>query len=858
MRAKNFEPAAQRPWWLALLLAVFMALLSACSDSPAPAPTISVQPNDASAVAGTAATLSVTAAGPDITYQWQVSTDGGTTWSNVAGATQASYTTAPTTLADSGKRYRVVVTAAGISVNSSAVQLTVTPAVVAPAVTVQPAAQTATAPDAATFSVTASGTSPTYQWQRSTDGGTTFANIAGATAASYSTGATDVAMNGHQFRVVVSNGAGSVTSSAVALTVNPAPVAAAFTTQPANQSVTAGSAAAFTVVATGTPAPTLQWQRSTDGGATFANIAGATDPTYNTGTTTLSQNGERYRAVATNGTGSATSNAATLTVDPVPQAPVFTTQPTAQTVTAPAAATFTAAASGVPTPTLQWQLSTDGGTTFANINGATSGTYTTPATTQADSGKRYRVIATNSAGSRTSTAVALGVLAPAAANQYEGFAYPMGERLNGQNGGTGWSGPWNVTDGNGVTLPNGASSGDSGFIVTGLRYTDTAGNELVTSGGAWQTDPSVFYGQARRASAAGSTGGAAGTTRWISFLVKQAATTSGNNYAAVAPGTGYGTGAPAIMAGIGGSGPINAFTNCFYCSGGGSQAAQAINGFGAGSVALVVLEVMFNANPAADDTVRIWVNPSLQSRGGPLAQGSGANFAEVLSGMTLIWGDNRSFTFDELRVGDSFAAVTPYLPPSGAGTTVLALDFESALPSSVDPGTATLTGVQGYAGLGPTGNAFGGNMLRSQAGNVVTITLTDLPAHQWLSLDFLFAAIDSLDGTGTFPAGDFFRVTVDGVDVFRESFANATTDQVQSYVPPSGVELARRVDLGFSGPGSFYTDSAYWMGGEPLFRRIPHTASSVTITFRIESTGSLQDINDESWGIDNLRILVGP
>jgi hypothetical protein len=96
------------------------------------------------------------------------------------------------------------------------------------------------------------------------------------------------------------------------------------------------------------------------------------------------------------------------------------------------------------------------------------------------------------------------------------------------------------------------------------------------------------------------------------------------------------------------------------------------------------------------------------------------------------------------------------------------------------------------------------------------------------------------------------------VDVFRESFANATTDQVQSYVPPSGVELARRVDLGFSGPGSFYTDSAYWMGGEPLFRRIPHTASSVTITFRIESTGSLQDINDESWGIDNLRILVGP
>jgi hypothetical protein len=466
MHARNFEHAARRPWWLVMLLAVFMALLSACSDSPAPAPTISVQPSDTSAVAGNAATLSVTASGPDIAYQWQVSIDGGTTWTNVAGATQAGYTTPPTALADSGKRYRVIVSAAGISVNSSAVQLTVTPAVVVPALTVQPAAQTATAPGPATFSVTASGTSPSYQWQRSTDGGATFTDIAGATAAGYSTGATSTTMDGERYRVVVSNSAGSVTSNAVVLTVKPTPVAAAFTTQPTNQSVTTGSAAAFTVVATGTPAPTLQWQRSTDGGSTFSNIAGATDPTFNTGLTTLSQNAERYRAVATNGAGSATSNAATLTVNAAPQAPTITTQATSQTVTAPATATFTATAAGVPTPTWQWQVSSDNALSFANINGATGASYTTPATTLADSGKYFRAVATNASGSASTNAVTLTVN-PSVATGWQGPPTP----LHADGSGLGLSIPALAWNGAGQAITAWSQSG----VVGGARYVSASG-----------------------------------------------------------------------------------------------------------------------------------------------------------------------------------------------------------------------------------------------------------------------------------------------------------------------------------------------------------------------------------------------
>lgn len=163
--------------------------------------------------------------------------------------------------------------------------------------------------------------------------------------------------------------------------------------------------------------------------------------------------------------------------------------------------------------------------------------------------------------------------------------------------------------------------------------------------------------------------------------------------------------------------------------------------------------------------------------------------------------------------------------------------------------------MQGYAGLGPVGNQFSGNFLRSATGNTVTLTLNGLPTHDTISLSFLFAAIDSLDGTGTFPAGDFFKIVFDGATLFSESFANAASYQIQSYSPPAGVELARRVDLGFSGPGGFYTDSAYNFGADPRFANFAHTSSSAIIEFFIYGPGN-QSLDDESWAMDNLRVSV--
>src|SRR5262249_27607211 len=132
-------------------------------------------------------------------------------------------------------------------------------------------------------------------------------------------------------------------------------------------------------------------------------------------------NNNQYRVVATNSVGSATSNAAVLTVN---TAPAITTQPVNQTVNAGQNASFTAAASGTPTPTYQCQLSTNGGTSSPNLangapySGVTTATLTITAATAGLSGNQYRAVATNSAASATSNAAVLTVnTAPAITTQ---------------------------------------------------------------------------------------------------------------------------------------------------------------------------------------------------------------------------------------------------------------------------------------------------------------------------------------------------------------------------------------------------------------------------------------------------------
>ena len=345
------------------------------------APAIRSQPANQSVVAGGSATftVAVTGTGP-FTYQWKKN---GT---NISGATNSSYTTPGASLGDSGAGYSVVVSNAADTVTSNSATLTVSQATVAPAINTQPVNQTVTAGQTATFWVTATGTGPfNYQWKK---GGT---DISGATSSAYTTPATSSADSGAQYSVVVSNSAGTVTSSSATLTVTVPP---AISTQPASQTVTAGQTATFAVAATGTAPLTYQWRKN------GSNISGATSSTYTTPATVSGDNNAVFTVVVSNSAGTVASSSATLTVN---APPAISTQPAARTVTAGQTATFSVTATGIAPLSYQWRKN---GT---NISGATSSSYTTPATTSADNNAVFTVVVSNSAGTVTSSNATLTV-----------------------------------------------------------------------------------------------------------------------------------------------------------------------------------------------------------------------------------------------------------------------------------------------------------------------------------------------------------------------------------------------------------------------------------------------------------------
>jgi hypothetical protein len=153
-----------------------------------------------------------------------------------------------------------------------------------------------------TFNVVATGSAPLqYQWQKN---GTA---IAGAIGSSYTTAAAVSGDNGSSFTVVVTSATGSMTSNAATLTVTAA-TAVQITRQPANQTVSVGESAIFSVAAAGSAPLQYQWQKN------GTAIAGATGSSYTTAKAVSGDNGSSFTVVVTNATGSMPSNAAMLTV----------------------------------------------------------------------------------------------------------------------------------------------------------------------------------------------------------------------------------------------------------------------------------------------------------------------------------------------------------------------------------------------------------------------------------------------------------------------------------------------------------------------------------------------------------------
>src|ERR1041385_6386712 len=291
------------------------------------APVITNQPQNQSIALGLTASLTVAALGAaPLSYQWTLN------GANL-NATNAILSITNVQTVDSGN-YAVVITNSWGTATSAMASLTV---LIPPSVTTQPQDQAVVVGQSASFSVEASGTTPlSYRWRLngSAISGATNATLALSNVQSNQAGS---------YSVVVSNAAGSVTSSVATLTVN---VPAMITTQPVSQITTQGLSAGFSVLASGTAPLSYQWRFNdtnlTD--ATNASLALSNVQTNDAGS---------YTVLVTNNWGSVTSSVARLTVY-VP--PTITPQPQDQAVVVGQTANFSVLPNGASPFGYQWRF----------------------------------------------------------------------------------------------------------------------------------------------------------------------------------------------------------------------------------------------------------------------------------------------------------------------------------------------------------------------------------------------------------------------------------------------------------------------------------------------------------------------
>ena len=247
---------------------------------------------------------SITLAGQTGTIlNWQSSPDN-SAWSDL-GSTANPYGTGNLTAMT---YFRAVVQNSPCTVAySTAAQVTVNP-VVTPAVSVSAnPGTTICAGTAVTFTATPvnGGSTPSYVWKKNSV-------IVGGSGNSY----TDSGLaNGDTIDCQLTSNAGcaaptTAIASQLLMTVNAAP---SLSVAPTNLTVCAGAAVSWTAAATGSPAPAIQWQVSSNGGGTWNTITGATNSTYGF-TAGIGNNGNQYQALLSNTCGVVAAGPATLTV----------------------------------------------------------------------------------------------------------------------------------------------------------------------------------------------------------------------------------------------------------------------------------------------------------------------------------------------------------------------------------------------------------------------------------------------------------------------------------------------------------------------------------------------------------------
>jgi hypothetical protein len=361
-------------------------------------PAIVLQPTNQTVAPNQTVQFVVSAVGgTPLSYRWRTNGVNLINGTRISGATTNVLTFSSVQTNDSAN-FTVIVSNYAGSVTSAAAALLVT---AKPVITLQPTNQTVEPGQTVSLVVAAVGTSPLrYRWRMD---GTNLANggqVSGATNNLLVISNVQLTNTG-SYSVVITNSAGSVTSSIAALTVTNYPPV--ISVQPTNRLVESGTNVTLAVVASGTLPLSYQWWMDETN-----LLSGATNSIL-TITNAQVTNSGIYAVVVANIAGSVTSSNALLTVTNFP--PVIVLQPTNRTVNQGITVNFAVTVTGTAPLHFQWQTN---GVDLANggrIGGATNATLVITNAQIADSGTNYLVIITNIAGAVTSSAASLTVLA---------------------------------------------------------------------------------------------------------------------------------------------------------------------------------------------------------------------------------------------------------------------------------------------------------------------------------------------------------------------------------------------------------------------------------------------------------------
>ncbi|HKR05002.1 MAG TPA: hypothetical protein VJY62_10230 [Bacteroidia bacterium] len=286
---------------------------------------ITSQPSNAVTCIGSNTSFTVATTAGATAYQWQVSTDGGLTYSNLSNGAPYSNVTATTldiTGASAGLNnnlYQCVITNGGCTapVTSNAAMLTAG----GPTFILNPGNAAACNGNSASFTVLTTGGAPTYVWEYSINGGVSWNPVpnappyTGFNTATLTINPAVLAMNNYQYRSVVTDAGCPSTSTSAVLTVSSGPV---IFTQPSNVITPAGTNATFTVNAVNTVS--YQWEESTNGGVTWTALSnlppysGVTTAAMTISGVTAAMNGYMYHCILGGCASSLTSNAGTLII----------------------------------------------------------------------------------------------------------------------------------------------------------------------------------------------------------------------------------------------------------------------------------------------------------------------------------------------------------------------------------------------------------------------------------------------------------------------------------------------------------------------------------------------------------------